>query len=234
MNSKYKVLVLDLDGTLFGKQPIKPELIESIREIYNKKIRVILCSGRTLYYVLGIARCLGIEDFVICEEGTLIYDPFKKKKIINGDLKNINKLRDNLESLLPMVKLPPEAHHDKQIILALDRKERIDLDDFVEEVADILNKNKLELNITRSDEMINVMPKNIDKGIGIEKVLNMTGYNKEEVLAMGDSYNDLPVFKKVGFSVAVANAHMELKKEADYVCEFENGKGVKEIIDKFF
>ena len=78
------------------------------------------------------------------------------------------------------------------------------------------------------------MPKNFDKGLGIEKVLKMTGYNKEEVLAMGDSYNDLPVFKKVGLSVAVANAHIELKKEADYVCEFENGEGVKEIIDKFF
>ena len=101
MNSKYKVLVLDLDGTLFGKQPIKPELIESIREIYNKKIRVILCSGRTLYYVLGIARCLGIEDFVICEEGTVIYDPFKKKKIIpviyiSGIIGNVGGLRNGV------------------------------------------------------------------------------------------------------------------------------------------
>ena len=234
MNSKYKVLVLDLDGTLFGKHPIKPELIESIREISNKKIRIILCSGRTLYYVLGIARCLGIKDFVICEEGTLIYDPFKKKKIISGDLRNINKLRENLESLLPMEKLPSEAHHDKQIILALDRKERIDLDHFVEEVSNILIQNKLELNITRSDEMINIIPQNIDKGIGLEKVLNLTGHNKEEVIAVGDSYNDLPVFEKVGFSVAVANAHIELKKEADYICKFENGNGVQEIIDKFF
>ena len=43
---------------------------------------------------------------------------------------------------------------------------------------------------------------------------------------------DLPIVKRVGFGVAVANATEELKNTADYVTKKTGGKGaVREVIE---
>ena len=54
----------------------------------------------------------------------------------------------------------------------------------------------------------------------------------EEVAYIGDDLHDIPVLRRVGFAVAVANAQDEAKKVAHYVTEKEGGKGaVREVIN---
>ena len=73
-SDKIELLVLDLDGTVFGNSRLLIEEIENIRNLVDNGVRIVISSGRTLHYVLGITRCLGLEDIVICEEGTVTYD----------------------------------------------------------------------------------------------------------------------------------------------------------------
>ncbi len=55
----------------------------------------------------------------------------------------------------------------------------------------------------------------------------------EEICYIGDDVLDLPILKRVGFSVAVANARDEVKAICDYVTVAEGGKGaVREVIDR--
>ena len=145
---KIELLVLDLDGTVFGSSRLLIEEIEKIRQLTDTGVRIIISSGRTLHYVLGIVRCLGINDIVICEEGTIIYDCRNDNLLVNGNSENIAILKENLSSWLPFCIIPREAHHDKNIILALDRNPRIDVDDFVNEVSDVLSEKNLELKAT--------------------------------------------------------------------------------------
>ena len=86
MRQYVKILVLDLDGTVFGNDDLSIEEISAIRKLSQTGVRIIISTGRTLHYVLGIARSLGIDDAVICEEGTVLYDCKTHTKQIFGDL----------------------------------------------------------------------------------------------------------------------------------------------------
>ena len=65
-----------------------------------------------------------------------------------------------------------------------------------------------------------------------QKMLSELNVNDEEVCFVGDDLTDLCVLKRVGFAVAVANGHDEIKKAAHYVTKKNGGKGaVREVIE---
>ena len=230
-SDKINLLVLDLDGTVFGTSRLLLEEIEKIRNLIDSGVRVIISSGRTLHYVLGIARCLGIEDIIICEEGTVTYDCRNHKLSLLGEQKDLILLKNNLSSWLPFCIIPKEAHHDKNVIIALDREPRINVDDFLHEVSEVISNKNLNLNLTRSDEMINLMPPNITKGFALDKVLQSEKINPNSVVAIGDSLNDLSVFDAVKYSIAVSNSHDLVKEKSFYTSNKTNGDCVSEVID---
>lgn len=65
-----------------------------------------------------------------------------------------------------------------------------------------------------------------------EKLLAEVCLNPEEVAYVGDDLMDVPVLRRVGFAVAVANAPEEVRRYADYVTVRDGGKGaVAEVIE---
>lgn len=59
--------------------------------------------------------------------------------------------------------------------------------------------------------------KGCSKGLAISVMSNVLGYEKRDVIAFGDSNNDLPMFQAAGFKVAMGNGSKDLKSQADYV-----------------
>ena len=54
----------------------------------------------------------------------------------------------------------------------------------------------------------------------------------QEIAFIGDDVNDLELLKIVGMSAAPADAIKEVKKQSDYVCKMEGGKGAfRELVD---
>ncbi len=71
-----------------------------------------------------------------------------------------------------------------------------------------------------------------DKITAYEALLRKRQLQDEEVAYIGDDLIDLPVLRKVGLSVAVANAMDPVKKEVDWVTRRRGGEGaVREVID---
>jgi 3-deoxy-D-manno-octulosonate 8-phosphate phosphatase (KDO 8-P phosphatase) len=65
-----------------------------------------------------------------------------------------------------------------------------------------------------------------------KEIQNKAGLRDEEIAYIGDDLPDLSILKRVGFSVAVANARDEVKAVCDYVTVAEGGHGaVREIIE---
>ena len=74
----------------------------------------------------------------------------------------------------------------------------------------------------------------IDKGNGLRAVAEILGIDIKDTIAVGDNYNDIPMLKTAGLSVAVSNAVDDAKKAARYVTKADNNKGaVAELIEKF-
>lgn len=71
-----------------------------------------------------------------------------------------------------------------------------------------------------------IIPKEVDKGKGMELVCGYYGATLNDTVAFGDSMNDLPMMKAAGVCIAMGNACEELKQMADRVCESVREDGV--------
>ena len=71
-----------------------------------------------------------------------------------------------------------------------------------------------------------------DKVAAFEAIITELGINEAEAVYVGDDLPDLPLLRRVGFSVAVSNAHDKVKTECDYTTDKAGGYGaVREVCD---
>lgn len=71
----YKLIAIDLDGTLlnsYGQISEKNKL--ALNNAKEKGIQIVLASGRTTDSVKSIANEIGVQNYIICGNGSLIYD----------------------------------------------------------------------------------------------------------------------------------------------------------------
>lgn len=78
-----------------------------------------------------------------------------------------------------------------------------------------------------------IVSKEVDKGTGLLNLCKICKLDPEQVLAIGDNANDLPMLKLAGIGAAVGNAASFVKDVADYTCQQDNTDGVIEAILKF-
>jgi 3-deoxy-D-manno-octulosonate 8-phosphate phosphatase (KDO 8-P phosphatase) len=70
------------------------------------------------------------------------------------------------------------------------------------------------------------------KAAAFEQMLNRHGIGWKEVAFVGDDLADLPVLRRVGLPIAVANAVTEVKQAATYVTHAAGGHGaVREVVE---
>lgn len=68
------------------------------------------------------------------------------------------------------------------------------------------------------------------KGIILAKVAKKMGFKREEVLVLGDSFNDYSMFTEFTESVAMGNAIPEIKEIAKYITDTNSNLGVAKAI----
>lgn len=100
----------------------------------------------------------------------------------------------------------------------------------------LLNQLKFEyfdqLTASFSDpDGIDIMPANVDKGAGIQLVEQYLGINQENVASIGDSYNDLAMFRRTAFSFAMTHAPEPVKEEAVFVANTV-GEALHKLLDQ--
>jgi hypothetical protein len=77
------------------------------------------------------------------------------------------------------------------------------------------------------------MPKNVDKAFSLAKLLEYMGLTRKQMICCGDGYNDVSMMRYAGLGVAMANAQLEVKKEADYITASNDEDGIAQVIEKF-
>lgn len=100
--------------------------------------------------------------------------------------------------------------------------------------AAILSGRQTEATTLRAEQLgiERVLQGRKEKLPAFEELLEATGLRPEEVICIGDDLMDIPLVKRAGFGVAVANAAPELKEAADYVTSRSGGSGaVAEVIE---
>ncbi|MCK4326105.1 HAD hydrolase family protein, partial [bacterium] len=71
-----------------------------------------------------------------------------------------------------------------------------------------------------------------DKATALKNYCEQNGYDLQNVVYVGNDLNDLEVMKTVGFPVAPADAHPDVKSLAKLVTKAKGGEGIiREISD---
>lgn len=73
----------------------------------------------------------------------------------------------------------------------------------------------------------------VTKGTSLAILIEKLGISREEVIAIGDSYNDVAMIEFAGLGVAMGNAPDDVKQLADYVTDTNNNDGIAKVIDTF-
>jgi 3-deoxy-D-manno-octulosonate 8-phosphate phosphatase (KDO 8-P phosphatase) len=71
-----------------------------------------------------------------------------------------------------------------------------------------------------------------DKAMMLEKIAAQTGIGLDHAAFVGDDLPDLPIMKRTGLSIAVADAHEIVRKKADWTTQAPGGHGaVREVCE---
>ena len=91
-----------------------------------------------------------------------------------------------------------------------------------------------EIKTMRADvNMLEIMVGEASKGIALSYLADNLGISLDEVMAIGDSENDLDMLLKSGYPVAVENAMEKLKDIAKLFVSSNENDGVAEAIEKY-
>jgi hydroxymethylpyrimidine pyrophosphatase-like HAD family hydrolase len=78
----------------------------------------------------------------------------------------------------------------------------------------------------------NVVPAGTSKQHGLAWLAEHMAIPAEAVVAVGDSYNDLPMIRWAGLGVAMGNAPLPVKAEAKYVTGSNRDDGVAQLVER--
>jgi len=85
-----------------------------------------------------------------------------------------------------------------------------------------------------SDRYVEFNPAGINKGSAALQLGELLNITADEIIAVGDNGNDLPMLKVVGLPISVANGIPAVKETAKYVTTADNNHdALAEIINKF-
>jgi Cof subfamily protein (haloacid dehalogenase superfamily) len=80
---------------------------------------------------------------------------------------------------------------------------------------------------------LNVHMPGASKAAGVQILATKLGCTMQDVVAIGDGYNDLPLLEAAGTGVAMGNAMDDVKARADAVVNGHDEDGVAEAIERF-
>ena len=99
------------------------------------------------------------------------------------------------------------------------------------EIAEKIDKDRITY--YRSADFLEMMPSGYDKSSAIDALAKLFDVDLSQIMALGDDYNDVPMLKRAGCSVAMANAVPEAKAAAKHITDTNNNDGVAKAIQKY-
>jgi hypothetical protein len=217
-----KAVAVDVDGTITdGKRRLCCSAMESIRAAEEKGITVIIVTGNILPVTKTLSIFIGTSGGLVAENGGVIES--SKGRMVLGDIHKCKEAYDFLLTKHPVEKV--DFSHQRISEIAFYRT--IPVKTVKEALKDF------DVKIYDTNFALHITDPAVNKGTSLVRVAGDMGILPEEILAVGDSENDLEFLKVAGVKVAVANAEPELKAIADYVTKKPYGDGVKEALERF-
>jgi len=222
---KKKTFAVDIDGTITenGGGRIHLDALDALRRLTNMGHNVIFVTGRSSVEGFLLSVFGGTTKITVGENGGCItFD--SNDHVLLGNI-------EECKTALEVIKNNVENVKEKQVFprmteVVLERT--FDLD----AAKKILTENNIDVELSDSQYAFHINSHGIDKGTGFSKIMDKYSILRDDVIAIGDSATDVPLFKIAKTSVALGNASELVKSEATITVSANAGDGVLEALDK--
>lgn len=228
-------------------KPFSVQMKKSIKKIANSGIIFCIATGRGILSLKIILKELGINKcHAVCSNGAVVasFDPsyengykilwqkeFIPKNIIQTLEKNFERpyyaLEETENGYYVNEIFPKNTIFGKQIkitdysiIEKPTRRLLVSLPGLSQNeiIKKLKNIDCSEVECTLGQiSWLDITAKNINKKLGLEKIIDMLSLNKEYTIAVGDGDNDKKMFQLVAHAVAMGNASEDVKKYANAI-----------------
>lgn len=239
----YKLLALDMDGTLLTEaKEISKENKDAIHAAIEAGITVMFSTGRGVQSAMPYVVELGLESPMVAVNGSEVWES-------PGKLHSRTLLSPDTVSRLHRMAVEHDCWWWAYAVDGIYNRDNETRDfeshEWLKFGYYTENANKLKtirqtaeswgiLEITNSHPCnIELNPKGISKASGLETVCKLRGISMSEVIAMGDSENDITMIQAAGLGVAMGNAQEGVKKLADAVTATNEEHGVAKVIQEY-
>jgi phosphoglycolate phosphatase (TIGR01487 family) len=222
---KKKTFAVDIDGTITenGGGRIHLDALEALRRLTNMGHDVIYVTGRSSVEAYLLSVFGGTRKIAVGENGGCIAMD-TDDHVLLGNIDDCNRafklIKNNIEGVQKKHVFPRLT----EVVL----ERTFDMD----AARKILSENNLNVNLSDSQYAIHINSKGIDKGTGFTEIMKKFNILKDDVIAIGDSATDVPLFKVAKTSIALGNASDAVRSEATMTVSGCSGDGVLEALDK--
>jgi Cof subfamily protein (haloacid dehalogenase superfamily) len=258
---KYKLVALDIDGTLLNDDyRISEQTRETINSYVSSGGQIVLCTGRGPVNTLPILEELGSDGIIITHNGAvtvqsedraiLFQYPFTMKEAlpyieycrrheIHFDICTpfhmyMEKVTEEEQRMYEKYMLCPELVGDISVMdEAFVKLTVFGSRQQMDQTEEDWKGMKHNLRIIRSgDFFIDVMSTSATKGNALKELAELWNLKADEIAAMGNYFNDIEMIKYAGLGIAMDNSPKEVKEAADAVTLSNNDEGVHAAFHK--
>ncbi|MGL4521627.1 MAG: Cof-type HAD-IIB family hydrolase [Bacilli bacterium] len=243
-----KLIFFDLDGTLLNSEKkITKEVAEALQKAREKGHTLAIATGRAPFMIQEIIEETGIQSLVtfngqyVLHEGNVVHshpideellhqlEKFSTEQnvpLVHLDGKDMRaNIKDEtlISDVLQAIRMDFPGHED-QFFVGKSIYQTLMFGEF--DVSALRDTFKQLHFIRWHEKSCDVLPLGGSKASGIEQLAKHLGFSQADTVAFGDGLNDFEMMDWVGVSVAMDNAHEELKKRATHATKSCDEHGV--------
>jgi len=240
MGKPYKLLALDMDGTLLNeKSEISEENERWIRAAIEAGITVCFATGRGYASALPYAEQLGLTSpMVLVNGGEVWTSPAELRTRRTMKASDVAALRElalrydtwywaySVERVYNKTDWIEDVNATEWLKFGYyseDEAARAAVTEGIRAIGNFETTNSHPYNLELN-------PIGVSKASGLREVCAMLGIGMDEIVACGDSLNDAAMIVEAGLGVAMGNAQEEVKRIADAVTLTNDEDGVAHVI----
>lgn len=243
------MIVLDLDGTILNQnRRVSNNTIEYLNRVKQAGYVVVIATGRIYASALRATYNAPFANYVISDTGARTYNDKQeliKIKTIDKDI--VEKMFSYYNSSCKSIefctanmiyKYTDKIEIGNGVMTTKDKAKIIEHDGEISHISIFMSNIKeteilyhqligelKDLNIIIMQDSfserkwIEIMPKECTKYNAIKELAEMLHIKEEEIIAFGDSLNDIEMLKNCGYGIALKNALPQVKAVADAITE---------------
>lgn len=212
---RYLVLACDYDGTLATDGRVDEQTVAALKRCKETGRKLLLVTGRELKDLFPLFPELGLFDYVVGENGAVLYRPDKAEE-------------------RPLADQPPDKFLDalaaRGITPSVGKVIVATWQPHLAAVVETIQEFGLELQVIFNKGAVMVLPSGMNKATGMLAALKEMQVSPHNVVGIGDAENDHSFLTICEASAAVANALAALKERADIVTLRDHGGGVQDLV----